>query len=37
MPVADPDAPRERMVLDPVSVNRAAPLREIAAGHWAAI
>ena len=37
VPVADPDAPRQRIVLDPVSVNRQAPLREIAAGHWAAI
>jgi len=37
VPVADPDAPRQRMVLDPLSVNREAPLREIAAGHWAAI
>ena len=37
VPVADPDAPRQRIVLDPVSVNREAPLREIAAGHWAAI
>jgi ABC-type oligopeptide transport system ATPase subunit len=37
VPVADPDAPRQRMVLDPLSVNREAPLREIAAGHWAAV
>ena len=37
VPVADPDAPRQRIVLDPVSVNREAPLREISAGHWAAI
>ena len=37
IPVADPDAPRQRIVLDPASVNRQAPLREVAAGHWAAI
>ncbi len=37
IPVADPDAPRQRIVLDPALVNRQAPLREVAAGHWAAI
>jgi oligopeptide transport system ATP-binding protein len=37
IPVADPDAPRQRIVLDPASVDRAATLREIAAGHFAAI
>src|SRR3989449_2681914 len=37
IPVADPDAPRERIVLDAGEVNRNAPLREIAAGHLAAI
>jgi oligopeptide transport system ATP-binding protein len=37
IPVPDPDAPRQRITLDPASVNRAAGLREIAAGHWAAI
>ena len=36
-PVPDPDAPRQRIVLDPASVNRGAALREIAAGHWAAL
>jgi peptide/nickel transport system ATP-binding protein len=36
VPVADPDAVRQRIVLDPASVNRDAPLREIGAGHWAA-
>jgi hypothetical protein len=35
--VPDPDAPRHRIVLDPEAVNRGAALREIAAGHWAAI
>jgi len=37
IPVPDPDAPRNRIVLDPASVNRDAPLREISAGHFAAI
>lgn len=37
IPVADPDAPRHRISLDPASVNRDAALTEIAAGHWAAI
>jgi ABC-type oligopeptide transport system ATPase subunit len=37
IPVADPDAPRQRIVLDTKAVNRNASLREIAAGHWAAV
>jgi len=37
VPVPDPDAPRTRIVLDPASVRRDAPLKEIAAGHFAAI
>jgi ABC-type oligopeptide transport system ATPase subunit len=37
IPVADPDAPRDRLTLDPALVNRDMALREIAAGHWAAI
>ena len=37
IPVPDPDAPRQRIVLDPASVNRDAVLREVAAGHFAAI
>jgi oligopeptide transport system ATP-binding protein len=37
IPVPDPDAPRQRIELDPASVNRAAALKEITAGHWAAI
>jgi oligopeptide/dipeptide ABC transporter ATP-binding protein len=36
IPVPDPDAPRQRIVLDPQSFNRGAPLREIGAGHYAA-
>jgi len=37
IPVLDPDARRQRIELDPKSFDRAAPLREIAAGHLAAI
>ena len=37
IPVPDPDAPRQRVVLDPATIDRGAALREIAAGHWAAI
>src|SRR3954464_694421 len=37
IPVPDPDAPRQRVVLDPSSVNRSAALREISAGHFAAV
>ncbi len=37
IPVPDPDAPRHRLVLDPASFERSAPLREVAAGHFAAV
>jgi hypothetical protein len=37
IPVADPDAPRHRLVLDPNQFNRDAVLREVATGHLAAI
>jgi ABC-type oligopeptide transport system ATPase subunit len=37
IPVPDPAAPRQRIVLDPDSFDRAAALREVGAGHWAAI
>ena len=37
IPVPDPDAPRLRIVLDPEQVNREANLREVEAGHWAAV
>jgi oligopeptide transport system ATP-binding protein len=37
IPVPDPDAPRRRLVLDPASVNREAGLKEVGAGHWAAV
>jgi ABC-type oligopeptide transport system ATPase subunit len=37
IPVPDPDAPRQRIVLDPQSFDRSARLREVSAGHFAAI
>ena len=37
VPLADPDAPRQRIVLDPATFDRGASLREIAAGHFAAV
>jgi ABC-type oligopeptide transport system ATPase subunit len=37
IPVPDPDAPRQRIVLDPATINRGAALREIGAGHYAAV
>ncbi|HET8712545.1 MAG TPA: ATP-binding cassette domain-containing protein [Gemmatimonadales bacterium] len=37
IPVPDPDAPRQRIVLDPKTFDDRAPLREIAAGHLAAV
>jgi ABC-type oligopeptide transport system ATPase subunit len=37
IPVPDPDARPQRIVLDPASVNRDAALREISAGHFAAV
>ena len=37
IPVPDPDAPKHRITLDPASINREAPLREIVEGHWAAV
>jgi ABC-type oligopeptide transport system ATPase subunit len=37
IPVLDPDAPRQRITLDPTSFEREAPLREIGAHHWAAV
>jgi ABC-type oligopeptide transport system ATPase subunit len=37
IPVADPDAPRHRIVLDPSQFNRDAALKEVAAGHLAAV
>ena len=37
IPLPDPDAPRNRITLDPAQIDRTAPLREIADGHYAAI
>jgi oligopeptide transport system ATP-binding protein len=37
VPVLDPDAPRNRIELDPQSFDRDAALREVGAGHWAAL
>jgi oligopeptide transport system ATP-binding protein len=37
IPVLDPNAPRHRIVLDPDSFDRAAPLRELSSGHFAAV
>jgi ABC-type oligopeptide transport system ATPase subunit len=37
IPVPDPDARRQRIVLDPSTVNRDLALREISAGHFAAV
>jgi len=37
VPVLDPDAPRRRIELDPASFTLGAPLREVSAGHWAAV
>ncbi|HUK33769.1 MAG TPA: oligopeptide/dipeptide ABC transporter ATP-binding protein [Vicinamibacterales bacterium] len=37
IPVADPDAPRHRIVLDPSQFDRDAALREVATGHLAAV
>ena len=37
IPVPDPTVPRQRIVLDPASFNRSAPLRQVASNHWAAV
>jgi ABC-type oligopeptide transport system ATPase subunit len=37
VPVLDPDAPRQRITLDPVSFDAGAPLRQIGSSHWAAV
>src|SRR3982750_2072686 len=37
IPVPDPDVRRQRIVLDPSTVNRDASLREVTTGHWAAV
>jgi peptide/nickel transport system ATP-binding protein/oligopeptide transport system ATP-binding protein len=37
IPVADPDARRQRIMLDVTSFDRTAPLREVEPGHYAAL
>jgi oligopeptide transport system ATP-binding protein len=37
IPTLDPDAVRQRIALDPASFDREAPLRQVAADHWAAV
>ena len=37
IPVLDPNAPRNRIILDPDAFDRAAPLRELSSGHFAAV
>jgi ABC-type oligopeptide transport system ATPase subunit len=37
IPIPDPDAPRQRIVLDAALVDRDAALREVSAGHFAAV
>ena len=37
IPVPDPNADRHRVVLDPSTFDRSAPLREVASGHFAAV
>jgi len=37
IPVLDPDAPRQRIELDPSSFEREAPLKAVGAEHWAAV
>jgi ABC-type oligopeptide transport system ATPase subunit len=37
IPVPDPSVRRERIVLDPKTFDRAAPLREVSGGHFAAV
>jgi peptide/nickel transport system ATP-binding protein len=37
IPIPDPDAARQRVILDPAAINRSTALREVSAGHWAAV
>jgi ABC-type oligopeptide transport system ATPase subunit len=37
IPVPDPDAPRHRITLKPGEIDHDAALREVTAGHWAAV
>jgi ABC-type oligopeptide transport system ATPase subunit len=37
IPAPDPEVPMRRVMFDDTSFDRAVPLREVAAGHWAAV
>jgi ABC-type oligopeptide transport system ATPase subunit len=37
VPVLDPDAPRQRIVLDPSTFDRDAPLKQVGDAHWASV
>jgi oligopeptide transport system ATP-binding protein len=37
VPVLDPDAPRQRITLDPSSFDREAPLKQMGDAHWASV
>jgi len=37
VPVPDPDAKRQRIVLDPAVIDSNAALKEVSTGHWAAV
>jgi ABC-type oligopeptide transport system ATPase subunit len=37
IPIPDPEASRQRIVLDPATFDRASALREVSEGHWAAV
>ena len=37
VPAMDPDAPRQRILLDPALIDPEATLREVASEHWAAV
>jgi oligopeptide/dipeptide ABC transporter ATP-binding protein len=37
IPVLDPDAPRQRIELDPSAFDRDAPLQSVADNHWARV
>jgi ABC-type oligopeptide transport system ATPase subunit len=37
VPVLDPDAPRQRIPVDPASFNPEAPLKQIGDAHWASV
>ena len=37
VPVLDPDAPRQRITLDPSAFDREAPLKQVGDAHWASV